>query len=381
MSGTGGPEAVQRSFASAVRRFLSERATVIETTLFDLPGKMALGNYCGAHVIPELVRKLEERISAQELGRRRRVIGLPLALDLNGLLWEYEFGRLQRYLDAGWPDAEADLKDGDDAARVVSFWEGVTRSYRNDGKLVPEEGGAAAEITCLDKETVNELAARARARGRPRDISLLRRSFAQLEMYIFLVHAEARDGIFHHGPYPLGDGTVLVLKELTDLQNRFMPWMNDSRRLSTSRIAVPMLLQGVECRFDMFGTLYAEMKDYFDHITGFELLAGDELKPISEDELGQLGRDAQQVQRDLFREMARWDDHQKLFHATAQYANVLYPFLELAGFTDDDIRRYLMEPFVEVGERYVGAVKEKRAAPVWEYVASGREPLFPEIRV
>src|SRR4051794_38785805 len=102
---------VQDTFERAVRRFMAERSTVIETTLFDLPRKMILYNQCAVEVLPGVVAEIERRVPATELGRRRRVVGLPLALDLGGLPWMYLFGRLQRYLDAGWPDTPVDLDD------------------------------------------------------------------------------------------------------------------------------------------------------------------------------------------------------------------------------------------------------------------------------
>jgi hypothetical protein len=207
----------------------------------------------------------------------------------------------------------------------------------------------------------------------------MRRALAQIELYIFLAHGEQRDGIFNHGPYELDDGSVLVVKELTDLQNRFMPWVTEERRLTTPRVVLPMVLDGVDCTFDMFGTLYTDPEDYFDRVTGFEILAGDDLSPISEEQLGEIGMHAQRVQRDLFGEMARWDDDYKLLHAAYQSANVCHPFLEIAGCSDEEIRALLIEPFVRVAREHLEGAREDDMK-IWTYVASGRDPLFPEVR-
>ena len=235
-------------------------------------------------------------------------------------------------------------------------------------------------IHALDDEVVARLAADARERGRPRDTTRLRRALAQLSLYLFLIHGEQRDGIFHHGPYPLEDGSVLVLKEFTDLQNRFMPWMTEDRRLPVSRIVVPMILPaGVDCRFDMYGTLYTEPEDYFDSIEGFEILAGDDLHSIEEEELEEVSALSQPIQREVFKVMARWDERYKLEHTASQYANVNSSLLELAGCTDDEIRSVLVEPFeAEAGRAYT--LTAAHGGKVWERVASGTRPLFPEVR-
>jgi hypothetical protein len=368
---------VQEAFADAILRFMGERSTILETTLFDLPSKIILGQYCGVAALPGVFAELERRIPGDELGRRRRVPGLPLALGLSGILWIYLFGRLQRYLDAGWPEHDVDLGDHEEAARIIGYWEQVARAYRGDGTIVPQPGDPA--IRALDDDAVDGLAARARERGRPQDTTRVRRAAAQLSLYLFLIHGEQRDGIFHHGPYALDDGSVLVVREFTDLANRFMPWMTEERRLPVSRVVMPMILDHVDCQFDMYGTLYTDPEDYFDRITGFEILADDQLEPIAEEQLEELSAESQLIQREVFRGMARWDERYKLLHAASQYANVNHPFLELAGCTDDEIFALLIRPFEAEAEGAYDLVA-RHGGKVWERVASGQRPLFPELR-
>lgn len=385
MTSTHGP-AVQRSaqpsqdaFEGAVRRFMGERSTVIETTLFDLPGKMLIGQYAGADVLPGVFAELERRIEPEELGRRRRVPGMTLGLGLCGTLWIYLFGRLQRYLDAGWPEKPVDLGDSEESARVIDYWTRVALAYRDDGSIVAEGNADKAVIRCLDPEDVSKLAEQALAVGKPSEASELRRAIAQLELYLFLIHGEQRDGIFNHGPYPLEDGRVLVVKELTDLQNPFMSWVEEEHRLSTPRLVIPIVLQDVTCRFDMFGTLYTQPEDYFPSIEGLTILSGEALESIGEKELIGIGQEAHAVQRTMFTVMAGWDERFKLLHAATQYANVNYPLLSLAGCSDEEIRKLLIEPFEASGEeRYEQVVNSP--PPVWEYFASGKDPLFVEVQ-
>jgi hypothetical protein len=378
MTATGGAQAVQDEFAAAIRKFMAERSTVIETTLFDLPTKIVLGQYCAYEAIPSVTAELDRRVAPGELGRRRRAVGVKLGLGLCGYLWIYLFGRLQRYLDEGWPDREVDLGDHEQTAKVIRYWENVARAYRGDGTLVAGTTRADGFIRCLDDDVIERVASAAIARGPANDVATVRRAIAQIELYCYLIHGEQRDGTFNHGPYELQDGSLLVLKELTDLQNQFMPWVTPERRLPVSRVVVPIVLRDVEAWFDMYGTLYTEPEDYFPHMIGMDILVGDDLKSTSEAQLGEIGQRAHEVQRDVFREMARWDDNYKLVHAATQYANVNHPLLELAGFSDDEIRRILIEPFERVSGDYVERARTN-SATIWGYVASGREPLFPEV--
>jgi hypothetical protein len=378
MSVTDSAQAVQDEFAAAVRKFMAERSTVIETTLFDLPTKIVLGNYCAYEVLPSVTEELASRVSAEELGRRRRTLGTKLGLGLCGYLWIYLFGRLQLYLDDGWPDQPVDLGDHEQTAQLIKYWEGIARAYRGDGSLVAGQTRTDGVIRCLDDDVVADVSQSALAHGPVQDPAAVRRAIAQIELYCFLIHGEQRDGIFNHGPYPLEDGSLLVVKELTDLQNTFMPWVTPDRRLAVSRVVIPIVLKDVEAWFDMFGTLYTEPEDYYPHISGYEILVGDDLRPADEAELTEIGQQAHAVQRDLFGEMARWDDHQKLAHAATQYANVNHALLELAGCSHDEIRRILIDPFDAVGGQYLDRARSRSEA-TWGYVASGREPLYPEV--
>ncbi|MGH2938817.1 MAG: hypothetical protein ACRDPE_11945 [Solirubrobacterales bacterium] len=69
-----------------------------------------------------------------------------------------------------------------------------------------------------------------------------------------LLHGEQRDGIFGHGPYDLGDGTVLYCREFNDLRNDDLPWAATEVRNWVGNVVVAYVARDVEVICDMFGS-------------------------------------------------------------------------------------------------------------------------------
>jgi hypothetical protein len=366
---------VQAQAEASVRRISSQRSVDMESPMFNVPEKMVLGNYGGAVLLPRLIELIEERMSPEDFAVRLRSLGVPIGLGFGSLLWCFPLGRLQRHLDAGWPEHDVEDDLNEEALRVYSFYARAAPVFRNDGKLLPGVGGAPQTLPILDDAIVTDLAQRCRERGAPEDLTGVRRVLGQLGTYIFLSHAEQRDGIFAHGPYPLEDGSVLLVKEYTDLQNHYLPWMTQDRWLPSPRIVIPMIVRDVEATFDQFGTLYSDQDDLLGRAEGFEILAGTDLLSLDETEFKAIGQATIPIQKSLFREMMGYDEDQKTLVGPPTYGNAFSGLLEVAGYDHNAIRDQLIEPWIEIGSRYIG-----RASRVWEYVGSGREPLFPKVK-
>ncbi|MEA2166768.1 MAG: hypothetical protein QOF76_68 [Solirubrobacteraceae bacterium] len=367
----------QAQMGRAIRRFLRER-TAVESPLFDVAAKMVYGNYAAARTIPTLVDLLDARLEPEEVARRLRVPGIPLGLAMYGIAWAYSLGRLQLYLDAGWPARDVELDD-DEAAKVMTWWARAMRAYRSDGLLVPGEAGAPETIPTLPPETVDALATSALAHGAPADPPRLRRSIAELDLFEFVTHAEARDGIHQHGPYPLSDGTQMLVKEFTDLQARHMPSITAEHHLAEPRVVIALVLRDVQIRFDLF-SVYVDPDDYFDRIVGVEILAGDDLHPITEEELAAIAAGARTAQRKYFVAMAGWDDRLKVTHGATQYANDFHAPMLYAGYSQDEVKRLLVEPFERNAEDLFDRAVGAQNLRVFEHVIGDAEPVLPPIR-
>jgi hypothetical protein len=371
----------REELGSAIRIFLRER-TAVDSPLFDVTAKMVYGNYASAVGVPLLMDLVNARATPEEIGTRLKVLGVPLGLVMNGIGWAYSIGRLQMYLDAGWPEKDIDatsIEERTRAAELYTWWARIMQVYRNDGELVTGEGGAAPIFTTLPGDVVNDVVRRARARGPVEDTAALRRAVAELDMYEFVTHAEARDGIHHHGPYDLGEGRCLLVKEFTDLQNKFMPSVSDEHRLDVSRVVVALVVRDVDIRMDIFA-VHSEPENYYDRIEAFEILAGDDLRPIPLEDLVAIADSSTTAQRKYFMQMARWDDHTKVTHASAQYANDFHALMSLAGYDDDEVRTLYVQPFIANAEAFFDRSVSEDRLKVFGHILGDTEPIFPEVQ-
>jgi hypothetical protein len=370
------PNEVERLNLEGVRTLMSAR-TALDAPLLDVPGKMIHGNYAMAATLPQIARAIEERVPAEEMGRRLKQISVQMSIGLGGLLFTYALGRLQRHLDAGWPDG-GQFDDDEDAAFVYTWWARAMSEYRNDNQLLPT-GDAKQGWPILSDADRDALVDRAMSRGPIQDVPGARRAIAQLEAFIFMLHADARDGINHHGPYDLGDGRVLLVKEHTDIQNLYLPWGPD-HQAEVSRIVIAMVLENAKCRVDFVGGLHIEPQNYLDGCLGFDVMVGDDLESVSEEEWHRLAGSVGPLNRSLLKYYMGWDERQKVDHGAVQYGNVLRGWMETAGFTVEETRRIVIAPMVAAGEEHSERLIRKDYPPIWEFVGTEEYPPVPPIK-
>src|ERR1700733_6207910 len=106
---------LQDLYMVGIRALMQDR-TIVQAPLFDLPAKMVTGVLASGLCIPQVVAELNARVDPEELGDRVRTPGTSVAIGLQGMPFMYLLGRAQRYLYAGWPDADVSIDDYDEAA-------------------------------------------------------------------------------------------------------------------------------------------------------------------------------------------------------------------------------------------------------------------------
>lgn len=360
-------------FGAGVRSFFrDQQRSSMTSPMFNLPGRLVLGSHCYHEQLPALLPEILRHADAATIGRRmRRLCARPNLIHANSLALGFLVGREQaRLCGAGGDD------DIDAVARVMEFWESVVRESRSDGHCLPEEAGGV--IPSLPPAAVDELAACLRE-GLPVDLrQRIRRLLATLELYTFILHGEARVGVFHHGPYALPDGDCIVVKELIGLREDSYPWARVASRLPCDHVACVMRLRGVHARIVMFGTLTTEPRDYAPHVVAETLFAvdGGHVQPLADADIDRLTELAAGAQMELYRSLIGWDERYRIAYGAELYGGLLRSFADDLGF-GAGFGSTIRERFAASVQAHLEDLHAGRERPrVLEHIATTAGPIF-----
>ena len=368
-----------KQFGDRQKAFMrSENRALLRSVLFDVPRRSSIGWYCYYKKAPDLLRELTRYISPEEIGRRmRRLCSRPYYLQLSILMCSYLGARQQLLLDnglrPGQPFADENTQD---IRLVVDFWQRTCRAYRSDGRLFDEPGSEAQPILPgQDIEPLNErLAPKNEA-----DHQRLRRLAATLELYVFILHGEQRDGLFAHGPYEVGDGSQLVVFEFNDLQNTFLPWASTEARNPYANLALVRRVRGVHMQFDMFGGIRWDAPDLAPHVEAeglFTRAPEDKIARLPVDEVTQIESCAAAAQNELFLNAAEWSPRYKAEYGVHLFANHLLPFFDFLADGQDWGQRISSE-FAQAAEGVLDQLLAEPDPPsIWKFMATTDDDYF-----
>src|SRR5579863_404146 len=176
--------------------------TVQESKLFPVPSYMLLSYLCCFYRYPELLRKIEARLPAEEIGDRARATGGKLG-NLSG--WSlptfYLLGR-EMLINFGMlaPDDAAQ-----DVAYVMDFWRRFKLAQqREDGHINAREFGQRVQL--LPERRIQRFHAELQPCTPGSRLASAAQTFlATVSQYGFLVSCESRCALNNSGPYKLGD--------------------------------------------------------------------------------------------------------------------------------------------------------------------------------
>lgn len=368
-----------RQFGESQKAFMrSENRALLRSVLFDVPRRSSIGWYCIYDRAPDLLRRLVARISPEEIGRRmRRLCSRPYYLQLSILMCSYFGARQQLLLDgglrAGQPFPGEKIED---ARFVVDFWQRTCRAYRSDGLPLPDQVGGTQAI--LPRHDVEQLDARLA----PVDTAVhqrLRRLAATLDLYVFILHGEQRDGLFAHGPYDVGRDRQLLVQEFTDLQNSYLPWAQTDARNPYPHLALVRRTKGLDPRFDLFGGVLWESPDLAPCVEAeglFTRTDEDEIVPLSLDEVKRIESCAAAAQHELFLKAAEWSPRYKAEYGVHLFANHLYPFFELLPSSEDWGERIRAEFESAAGNVLDDLLAGEEVPSIWSFMATTDSDFF-----
>jgi hypothetical protein len=355
------PEQIRR-YSRDLRDFFDgagQRASLI-SPLFNTPGRLVCGSHCYWEHLPGIVRQITARTPAREIGAEMKAVAqLPNLMTLNAFMIGYFCGREQVRLLAGLgPDEPLASERVEDTEAVVRFWHDVVDVYTEDG-LVPHENDHQVRI--LPDAAVADLAGALRD---PADDErrAIRRAMAVIELYTFILNGEARIGVFHHGPYPLPGGDVLVVKELVNLRSDYINWSLE-RVPAYDSVARVMRLRDVTIKIDGYGTGYWEPFEYEPAIVAEHLLARRDgvLSELATEDLVAAADAAADAQVVMYEQASHWDPVYRVGYGADMYASIADPMARFVGL---DLRDQINESF------------HATAARVAPLLQSGEEPLL-----
>lgn len=369
-------------FGTSVKHFFrDQQRSAMTSPMFNLPGRLVLGSHCYYENLPQLLLEIRSRAGAEDIGRAmKNLCARPNYVHLNSLALGYLVGREQARLSG--VDIEADF---DQTVSVMEFWSQVARSYRNDGLLLPDEADFTLPI--LPAQMVGELDDRLRG-GLPDTLRRqIRRLVATLELYTFILHGEARVGVFQHGPYPLngvggGHGDTLLVKELVGLREDFYPWAQTQTCLPFDNIAWVMRFHDVRSKIVLFGTLTTQPRDYAQSIVAEALFVVKDgsYRPLPDDEILELTQTAADAQLELYRKVIDWDSKYRIEYGADLYGYLLKSFADPLGF-GETFGHTIRARFGESIERHLDNLYNGSEHPwVLEHIATTNGPIFSPLR-
>jgi len=343
--------------------FLAGHPPDLVSPLFNMPARLVVGSHCYFEHAPEILRRVAAAVPPADLGRRARTIGhRPNAVGINSLMLGYLNAREQRRLLTGLaPDQHLPGESYEDLATVVAFWRDFMGSYLEDG------GGLMTAEMGYRMPVLTETGARAAAAMTRRvedgaDRTAVRRMMAVTHLYTFIQNGEARVGAFAHGPYPQPDGSVLLVKELLGLRDRFIDLGVDERPHVETVVRL-MRVRDVSARIDMYGSLSTQPFEIEDAIIADALVTVEDgaVRPLEADEVDRITESAGTAQTRAYERAAGWSTDYRIGYGADLYASLILTITAAAGLDmTDEVRRR----FHETAARVVPGLRDGTEPPL-----------------
>ena len=295
---------------------------------------------------PDMVRRIDAALPAPQIVDAGRHPGT----EINSVhLWSVaNFWLTGRKVMA---TMDPSLDDPEAAYAVLDFWERAALAYRGDGTRQAWDDG-----TCrpFGPDVVEALLAGTVPVADAEHRQALKRLNATLVNHLFLIWFDTRSGIADTGPYELGDGRVLLVREFTKLSRSDFWWSEVAAAVPYPNLTAALVLDGVEMRATDFGSSTTSPEDYLDHLVGFGLFtttATGELVPVDLAGIDELVATVRRVQAAHYRAIASMSRDEMIRCGAYVYFSFLRPFAEVAGMADEldwSVPRDVPGPLVEL---------------------------------
>jgi hypothetical protein len=319
--------------------------TVQESKLFPVNPYIALSYLNAWYRWPELLRKIESTMPAEDLGDRARSDGSYASIITLGLIPQFYLGGRQILLDMGMLKPTDAL---DDIVYVLGFAERINLAYhRAHAHGMPSDAGQRAQILTERWTQVFEADALGVTPG-DRLHAAFGRFMATASAYGFLSHCECRLSFNNHGPYRTSGGEMLV-RDLVDLGECDYPWMDGvAAGIELNNLTIPVIMKDTHFHIlDDWGSFEASPSYDPNNIVALGVYTSDYLadgfRPVhmeSADELADYLDDVREHMTEattgMWKMMAAWSREQMIDAGLLVYYAVIKDLAHYAGVYEQD---------------------------------------------
>ncbi len=319
--------------------------TVQESKLFPVNPYIALSYLNAWYRWPELLRKIESAMPAEDLGDRARVDGSYASTITLGLIPQFYLGGRQILLDMGMLKPTDAL---DDVMFVLDFAERINLAYhRGHAHGLPSDAGQRAQILSAPWTQVFEADALGVKPG-DRLHTAFGRFMATASAYGFLSHCECRLSFNNHGPYRTSAGEMLV-RDLVDLGECDYPWMDGvAAGIELNNLTIPVIMKDTHFHIvDDWGSFEASPSYDANNIVALGVYTSDFLAdgftPVhmgSADELAEyldhVREQMSEATTGMWKMMAGWSREQMIDAGLLVYYGVIKDLAHYAGVYEQD---------------------------------------------
>jgi hypothetical protein len=355
--------------------FLGVTRTVQESKFFPVSAYVMLGYLNAFYRYPALLRKVERNMSPEDIADRIR--NNTTKLESMGINWcminFYLLGR-EMLINMGVirpHDAAEDL------VYVLNFWRRFQLARRReDGHLTCKEAGHRSQILSERRLQVYHADLHPCVHGDPLHTAT-DQFVASISQYAVLVACESRVCMTNHGPYNLGNGRELLVRDFFDLAEGDMPWLDGiAGDVPFGRLTVVTAVKDTHFYIvDDWGSFESKPEYRAESLVGIGLYTSDELSetqiPVgmgSKEELTETLLRYTEVFKDatakLWKRFAGYHREQLMDAGALTYYNIIKDFAHVAGCyePDDwnkiDVRADRFRPLLndEYGNQILGAL-------------------------
>lgn len=320
--------------------------TVQESKLFPVNPYIAMSYLNAWYRYPSLFRKIEQVMSAEQLGDRAREVSSAAGIIQNGIISQFYLGGRQMLIDMGMLKPTDAL---DDVAYVLDFTKRLNQAYhRNHAHILPSDAGHRAQLLPERKVQVFHADSFAVKPG-DRLHTAAARFLAQVSQYSFLAHCECRLGINNSGPYRVGPDQEMLVRDFADLAEGDYPWLDGvASQVAHNNYTMPVVLKDTHFNIvDDWASFEASPKYDHENVVSIGLYTSDYLSdgylPVAMDNPSTLAdfleheRDViQKATADLWTVMAEWKREQLVDSGLLVYYGVAKDLFHIAGIYDQD---------------------------------------------